>query len=141
MGSTLHSLIPSRFLIILAHLILCLSLLLSERSQLIETSLPKRFSAVEAKYTSDLCIVAFSLSVIFVLFELVGFLSGATMFMVSYNLVSIIFHFSGVISTSFFIVETWNLQSYWYIFVGTICIPLLLETTNVISKIWCKHSL
>ncbi|KAF5403839.1 hypothetical protein PHET_02617 [Paragonimus heterotremus] len=67
MGTALHSLIPSRFLMILAHLILCLSLLLNEKSQLIETSLPKRFSAIEAKYMSDFHI--------------------STMFMVSYNLV------------------------------------------------------
>ncbi|CAH8648403.1 unnamed protein product [Dicrocoelium dendriticum] len=141
MGQRTHALVPTRFLVIMAHLVLCGTLLLDKKSDIIDRSLPKRFSADDARRVYHQCLTAFILSVIFLLLELFGFLSGATMFMGTYNLVSVLFHFSGVVATSYFIVERWNIFSYWYIFVGSICIPFVLEIVNITVRIWFRHSL
>ncbi|CAH8861533.1 unnamed protein product [Trichobilharzia szidati] len=86
-------------------------------------------------------IISFSLSVIFVMLELCGFLSGATMFKNIQNIISISCHFSGTILTAHFIIRSWKIGCYWYGFGFTVCFPLLLEIWNVMSKVWFRNSL
>ncbi|CAH8570722.1 unnamed protein product, partial [Heterobilharzia americana] len=130
-------LVPTRFLVLLAHLVLCFCSVLNDgrKSQNYGVS----YSQLADEYYEY--VISYSLSVIFLILELCGFLSGATMFTSIQSIISISCHFSGTILTAHFIIKKWAITSYWYGFAFTICLPLLLECWNVMSKVWFRNSL
>ncbi|CAH8861524.1 unnamed protein product [Trichobilharzia szidati] len=69
-------LVPTRFLVLLSHLMLCFCCILSDGRKSLRYGL--LYSQLADEYFEY--IISFSLSVIFVMLELCGFLSGATMF-------------------------------------------------------------
>ncbi|XP_036308041.1 transmembrane protein 107 isoform X1 [Pipistrellus kuhlii] len=112
----ISGLVPSRFLTLLAHLVVVITLFWSRDSN-IQACLPLTFTTEEYK-TQDIQLVA-ALAVTLGLFavELAGFFSGVSMFNSTQSLLSIGAHCSASVALSFFIFERWECTTYWYIFV------------------------
>ncbi|XP_055111972.1 transmembrane protein 107 isoform X5 [Symphalangus syndactylus] len=115
-------LVPSRFLTLLAHLVVVITLFWSRDSN-IQACLPLRFTPEEYDkqdvHPLPLCRLVAALSVTLGLFavELAGFLSGVSMFNSTQSLISIGAHCSASVALSFFMFERWECTTYWYIFV------------------------
>ncbi|KAI2581284.1 transmembrane protein 107 isoform X3 [Pongo pygmaeus] len=110
-------LVPSRFLTLLAHLVVVITLFWSRDSN-IQACLPLTFTPEEYDkqdiHPLPLCRLVAALSVTLGLFavELAGFLSGVSMFNSTQSLISIGAHCSASVALSFFIFERWECTTY-----------------------------
>ncbi|XP_062969169.1 transmembrane protein 107 isoform X3 [Cynocephalus volans] len=110
-------LVPSRFLTLLAHLVVVITLFWSRDSN-IQACLPLKFTPEEYEkqdiHPFSLCRLVAALSVTLGLFavELAGFLSGVSMFNSTQSLISIGAHCSASVALSFFIFERWECTTY-----------------------------
>ncbi|XP_045442505.1 transmembrane protein 107 isoform X2 [Pipistrellus kuhlii] len=156
----ISGLVPSRFLTLLAHLVVVITLFWSrDRTQPgphapvllfllfappalqdsnIQACLPLTFTTEEYK-TQDIQLVA-ALAVTLGLFavELAGFFSGVSMFNSTQSLLSIGAHCSASVALSFFIFERWECTTYWYIFVFCSALPAVTEIALFISVFGLK---
>ncbi|XP_011849897.1 PREDICTED: transmembrane protein 107 isoform X2 [Mandrillus leucophaeus] len=136
-------LVPSRFLTLLAHLVVVITLFWSRDSN-IQACLPLRFTPEEYDkqdiHPLPLCRLVAALSVTLGLFavELAGFLSGVSMFNSTQSLISIGAHCSASVALSFFIFERWECTTYWYIFVFCSALPAVTEMTLVVTVFGLK---
>ncbi|XP_019521430.1 PREDICTED: transmembrane protein 107 isoform X1 [Hipposideros armiger] len=143
----ISGLVPSRFLTLLAHLVVVITLFWSRDSN-IQACLPLTFTPEEYE-KQDIQLVAV-LSVTLGLFavELAGFFSGVSMFNSTQSLISIGAHCSASVALSFFIFERWECTTYWYIFVfcrysnirclGMSALPAVTEMALFISVFGLK---
>ncbi|XP_068834969.1 transmembrane protein 107 isoform X1 [Capricornis sumatraensis] len=140
----ISGLVPSRFLTLLAHLVVVITLFWSRDSN-IQACLPLRFTPEEYE-KQDIhhfllfCRLVAALSVTLALFavELAGFFLGVSMFNSTQSLISIGAHCSASVALSFFIFERWECTTYWYIFVFCSALPAVTEITLFISVFGLK---
>ncbi|KAL4834309.1 hypothetical protein H8958_000409 [Nasalis larvatus] len=136
-------LVPSRFLTLLAHLVVVITLFWSRDSN-IQACLPLRFTPEEYDkqdiHPLPLCRLVAALSVTLGLFavELAGFLSGVSMFNSTQSLISIGAHCSASVALSFFVFERWECTTYWYIFVFCSALPAVTEMTLFVTVFGLK---
>ncbi|XP_040856683.1 transmembrane protein 107 isoform X3 [Ochotona curzoniae] len=119
--SRVSGLVPSRFLTLLAHLVVVITLFWSRDSN-VQACLPIRFTREEYEKRDlepeplalAVCRLLAALSVTLGLFavELAGFLSGVSMFNSTQSLISIGAHCSASVALSFFIFERWECTTY-----------------------------
>ncbi|XP_017453028.1 transmembrane protein 107 isoform X7 [Rattus norvegicus] len=115
----ISGLVPSRFLTLLAHLVIVITLFWSRESN-IQACLPLKFTPEEYEkqdnqsITLSLCRLVAALCLTLGLFavELAGFLSGVSMFNSTQSLLSIAAHCSASVALSFFIFERWECTTY-----------------------------
>ena len=92
-------------------------------------------SSVEAKAEIDwLAASATALCIV----DLVGLMSGFSMFKNSLSLLHICLHFFGSISVCWFILYSWHYKTFWYSFIGTNIIPSVAELLNALALFCCK---
>ncbi|EAW90085.1 transmembrane protein 107 isoform X1 [Pongo pygmaeus] len=136
-------LVPSRFLTLLAHLVVVITLFWSRDSN-IQACLPLTFTPEEYDkqdiHPLPLCRLVAALSVTLGLFavELAGFLSGVSMFNSTQSLISIGAHCSASVALSFFIFERWECTTYWYIFVFCSALPAVTEMALFVTVFGLK---
>lgn len=111
----ISGLVPSRFLTLLAHLVIVITLFWSRESN-IQACLPLRFTPEEYEKQDNQLVAALCLTLGLFAVELAGFLSGVSMFNSTQSLLSIAAHCSASVALSFFIFERWECTTYWYIF-------------------------
>ncbi|XP_030655616.1 transmembrane protein 107 isoform X1 [Nomascus leucogenys] len=137
-------LVPSRFLTLLAHLVVVITLFWSRDSN-IQACLPLRFTPEEYDkqdiHPLPLCRLVAALSVTLGLFavELAGFLSGVSMFNSTQSLISIGAHCSASVALSFFMFERWECTTYWYIFVFCSALPAVTEMALFVTVFGLKR--
>uniref|UniRef100_A0A8D2CUF7 Transmembrane protein 107 n=1 Tax=Sciurus vulgaris TaxID=55149 RepID=A0A8D2CUF7_SCIVU len=112
----ISGLVPSRFLTLLAHLVVVITLFWSRDSN-IQACLPLRFTPEEYEKQDIQLVTALSVTLGLFAVELAGFFSGVSMFNSTQSLISIGAHCSASVALSFFIFERWECTTYWYIFV------------------------
>ncbi|XP_027244177.1 transmembrane protein 107 isoform X2 [Cricetulus griseus] len=136
-------LVPSRFLTLLAHLVVVITLFWSRKSN-IQACLPLKFSPEEYEkqdiHPFVFCRLVAALCLTLGLFavELAGFLSGVSMFNSTQSLLSIAAHCSASVALSFFIFERWECTTYWYIFAFCSAFPAVTETALFIAVFGLK---
>ncbi|EDM04835.1 rCG33857, isoform CRA_a [Rattus norvegicus] len=141
----ISGLVPSRFLTLLAHLVIVITLFWSRESN-IQACLPLKFTPEEYEkqdnqsITLSLCRLVAALCLTLGLFavELAGFLSGVSMFNSTQSLLSIAAHCSASVALSFFIFERWECTTYWYIFAFCSAFPAVTETALFIAVFGLK---
>ncbi|XP_007909713.1 transmembrane protein 107 isoform X1 [Callorhinchus milii] len=111
-----NSLVPSRFLTILAHLVIVLTILFSRDTNVI-ASLPPDYEGSQFYSQDAEFIVAITLTLVAFLIELSGFFSGVSMFNNTQSLLSVGAHSSASIALLFFLFDQWPCDLYWWIFV------------------------
>ncbi|XP_004398525.1 PREDICTED: transmembrane protein 107 isoform X1 [Odobenus rosmarus divergens] len=139
----ISGLVPSRFLTLLAHLVVVITLFWSRDSN-IQACLPLTFTQEEYEkqdiHLFPLFRLVVALSVTLGLFavELAGFFSGVSMFNSTQSLISIGAHCSASVALSFFIFERWECTTYWYIFVFCSALPAITEMALFVSVFGLK---
>ncbi|XP_069339445.1 transmembrane protein 107 isoform X1 [Eulemur rufifrons] len=122
----ISGLVPSRFLTLLAHLVVVITLFWSRDSNIL-ACLPLRFTPEEYEKQDTQLVVALSVTLGLFAVELAGFLSGVSMFNSTQSLISIGAHCSASVALSFFIFERWECTTYWYIFAICSALPAVTE--------------
>jgi len=115
MGETMMSVIGARFLILLVHLILVITLFWSLDENAI-SCLPESFTQDELGKTKTFLTTLYSITIALFFVEFSSFISGCSMFSINQSLISIFAHFGASIALSFFIVNQWSCSTYWFIF-------------------------
>ncbi|KAI5628877.1 transmembrane protein 107, partial [Silurus asotus] len=110
--SVINSLVPARFLILTAHLVMVITIFWSRVNAHTHTTKSKGICSL---FVLRLII---SLSVTLFLFaiELFGFFSGVSMFNSNQGVLSMVCHCSASVSLSFFVFQQWECWVYWIIF-------------------------
>ena len=133
-------LVPVRFLVTFTHLLACVMVsYTSDENVMRGLGLDHWFgthsSSVEAKAEIDwLAASATALCIV----DLVGLMSGFSMFKNSLSLLHICLHFFGSISVCWFILYSWHYKTFWYSFIGTNIIPSVAELLNALALFCCK---
>ncbi|XP_052470996.1 transmembrane protein 107 [Carassius gibelio] len=130
--SVLKSLVPARFLTLAAHLVIVITIFWS-RDNNIQSCLPLEFTEEQFKTEDTRLLVALSVTLGLFVVELVGFLSGVSMFNSNQALLSLISHSSACVSLSCFVFQQWPCWTYWIMFSLCSVIPALFEFMLLIS--------
>eukprot|EP00048_Salpingoeca_helianthica_P018166 m.241092 g.241092 ORF g.241092 m.241092 type:complete len:141 (-) comp23970_c0_seq1:24-446(-) len=131
------SLLPARFMLLVAHFIMAVSIFWS-RERNLDNCLAARASSSDRTTKENEMIAALSLMMVAFAVELVGFLSGASMFSGAASILSIALHASGAISLAFFVLESMPCSSLWYIF-GFCSAPLMLVEALILFTVFARH--
>nr|XP_033781288.1 transmembrane protein 107 isoform X6 [Geotrypetes seraphini] len=118
-----NSLVPSRFLTLIAHLVIVITIF---------------WSRVLPVHPSKIMIVALSVTLGLFAVELVGFLSGVSMFNNAQSLLSLCAHCSASICLSFFVFQKWECFTYWYILGFCSALPACIEIILFIAVFGLK---
>ncbi|XP_078282859.1 transmembrane protein 107-like isoform X3 [Rhinoraja longicauda] len=128
------SLIPARFLTLVSHFVIVVNIFWSRKDN-VEACLPLSYTHDQYQNRDKELIVALSVTFGMFLIELVGFLTGVSMFNSTQNL---IFHCSGSICLAFFVIVKWECWTYWYIFGFSSALPACTEIVLVIAVFGLK---
>jgi len=72
------------------------------------------------------------------LFDILGLVTGISMFLANVNVAHVLLHFLGSLYTSWFIMYQWNVTTLWYIW-GPFClVPFLIELLTVMRVCLCN---
>ncbi|XP_002403792.3 transmembrane protein 107 [Ixodes scapularis] len=126
------ALVPARFLTLSAHFVLLVTLLWA-REDNIRACLPWGFSDADYARKDTEIVVGLSLAILLVVFELVGFFSGISMFFPSQALLSIAAHCAASIALAYYVVESWGCAGYWWIFAFCSVLPAFAELCIVVG--------
>ncbi|XP_037595541.1 transmembrane protein 107 isoform X3 [Cebus imitator] len=131
-------LVPSRFLTLLAHLVVVITLFWSRQHPGLPASQVHPRGVREGGHSvSSLrmgwLVAALSVTLGLFAVELAGFLLGVSMFNSTQSLISIGAHCSASVALSFFIFERWECTTYWYIFVFCSALPAVTEMALFIA--------
>ncbi|XP_069502567.1 transmembrane protein 107 isoform X2 [Ambystoma mexicanum] len=131
------SLVPSRFLTLLAHLVIVITIFWSRENNVLAclpvTYTPEQFTSKDTEL-----IVALSITLGLFVVELAGFLSGVSMFNNTQSLISLVAHSSASVCLSFFVFEKWECFTYWYIFGFCSVLPAFIEVILFIAVFGLK---
>ncbi|XP_027196571.2 transmembrane protein 107-like [Dermatophagoides pteronyssinus] len=126
--------ISLRFISLVAHLVLVI-LFISNRDYNVRICLSWNHTDNEYWSKDYELVVGLSLSIVFLILELLSFITGITMIHPKQTLFSFCLHTFGTISLTSFILDGWQCQLFWWLFVGTILLPFLTESYIVIHTI------
>lgn len=133
------ALVPTRFLTLSAHFVLLVTLLWA-RDDNVRACLPPGFSDADYGRKDTEIIIGLSLGLFLLVFEILGFFSGVSMFFPSQALISIIAHCAASIALTYFVVEVWNCTAYWWIFGLCSLIPAFSELCVIIGVTLLKKT-
>ncbi|XP_013391075.1 transmembrane protein 107 [Lingula anatina] len=131
----ISGIVPARFLTLIAHLVITITIFWS-RDENVKSCLPIQYSpdAYTAKDTE--LIVALSITMAFFALELVGFLSGFSMFMYTQGMISTAAHASAAVTLAYFLFDAWPCDNYWYVFGFCSAFPAVTELIVLIGVLW-----
>lgn len=131
------NLIPARFLCLVAHLVIAVTLIWS-RDANVRACLPESFTDDQYQSVDVGLIIGLSLSILFLLIEIIGFMSGVSMFIHPVGLISTACHASAAIALSFYLFEEWPCYIFWYIFGFCSALPAVVEIGVLIAVLGLK---
>ncbi|XP_028326333.1 transmembrane protein 107-like isoform X2 [Gouania willdenowi] len=135
--SAVNSLIPARFLTIISHLVIVITIFWS-RDNNVKASLPLDYSQDQYDSEDTKLVVALAVTLGLFAIELAGFFSGVSMFNSSQGLLSLAVHCSASVSLSFFVFEKWECWTYWVIFAFCSVLPAFVEIIIFIAVFGLK---
>lgn len=72
--------------------------------------------------------------------ELIGFISGVSMFASLPSIISITCHSGASISLAYLVLDTWDCRLYWWVFGLTSVLPALVEVGVMINVLMLKKN-
>ncbi|XP_077326749.1 transmembrane protein 107 isoform X1 [Lithobates pipiens] len=136
--AVINSLIPARFLTLLAHLVIVVTIFWSRENNVL-ACLPVSYTQDQYNAADTQLIVALSVTLGMFVIELAGFLSGVSMFNNTQSLLSLVAHCSASVSLSLFVSQKWECTSYWYIFGFCSAFPAFTEIIVFIAVLGFKR--
>lgn len=135
--SAVSSLVPARFLTLIAHLVIVVTIFWSRENN-VRACLPLQFTEEQYKNEDTKLVVALAVTLGLFGIELAGFLTGVSMFNCSQSLLSLAAHCSASISLSFFVFQKWECWTYWVIFAFCSILPAFVEIVLIIAVFGLK---
>nr|XP_057940835.1 transmembrane protein 107 like isoform X1 [Doryrhamphus excisus] len=135
--SAISSLVPARFLTIIAHLVIVITIFWT-REHNVKACLPLEFTQEQYESEDFKLVVALSITLGLFVIELAGFFSGVSMFNGSQGLLSLAVHCSASVSLAHFVFEKWECWTYWVIFAPCSLLPALVEVVLFIAVFGLK---
>ncbi|XP_051781099.1 transmembrane protein 107-like isoform X2 [Erpetoichthys calabaricus] len=135
--SAISSLVPARFLTLIAHLVIVITIFWSRENNVL-ACLPLQYTQQDYNNKDTELIVALSVTLGMFAIELAGFFSGISMFNNSQSLLSLVAHCSAAVTLSFFVFRKWECWTYWYIFGFCSALPALIEIVLFIAVLGMK---
>ncbi|GAA6220647.1 transmembrane protein 107 isoform X2 [Lates japonicus] len=135
--SAVNSLVPARFLTIIAHLVIVITIFWSRENN-VKACLPLDFTQEQYDNEDKKLVVALAVTLGLFAIELAGFFSGVSMFNCSQGLLSLAVHCSASVSLSFFVFEKWECWTYWGIFAVCSVLPAFVEILLFVAVLGLK---
>ncbi|KAL1433122.1 hypothetical protein MTO96_002087 [Rhipicephalus appendiculatus] len=132
-----NALVPGRFLTLSAHVVLLVTLIWVYDEN-VRACLPRDFSEAQYAAKSTEMIVGLSLGLVLAVFELVGFLTGVSMFFASQALISTAAHCAATVALTYFVVDLWSCSAYWWIFAFCSVLPAFAELCVIVGVVCLK---
>ncbi|XP_063302084.1 transmembrane protein 107 isoform X1 [Pelobates fuscus] len=136
--SAISSLVPSRFLTLIAHLVIVITIFWSRENNVL-ACLPVTYTQQEFSSRDTELIVALSVTLGMFVIEFAGFLSGISMFNNTQSLLSVGAHASASVALLFFLFEAWSCSVYWWIMALCSVLPALTEIIVFIAVLGFKR--
>jgi hypothetical protein len=132
--------VPARFIVTLGHL-LAIVMAFWTLSDNVETTIGVTATLNNKDLVDSTTAgaqVTLWLSLGLTVFDILGLVSGLSMFLANVNVAHILLHFLGSLYTSWFIMYQWNVTTLWYIW-GPFClVPFLIELLTVMRVCLCN---
>ncbi|KAK2910209.1 transmembrane protein 107-like isoform X1 [Channa argus] len=135
--SAIGSLVPARFLTIIAHLVIVITIFWSRENN-VKACLPLDFSQEQYENEDRKLVVALAVTLGLFAIELAGFFSGVSMFNCSQGVLSTGLHASASVALLFFFFEQWECDIYWWILAICSVLPAFLEILLFIAVFGLK---
>ncbi|KAK9513831.1 hypothetical protein VZT92_027334 [Zoarces viviparus] len=135
--SAVSSLVPARFLTIIAHLVIVITIFWS-RGNNVKACLPLDFTQEQYDDEDRKLVVALAVTLGLFAIELAGFFSGVSMFNFSQGLLSTGVHASASVALLFFLFEQWECDIYWRILAFCSVLPAFVEILLFIAVFGLK---
>ncbi|XP_028985318.1 transmembrane protein 107 like isoform X2 [Betta splendens] len=135
--SAVSSLVPARFLTIIAHLVIVISIFWSRENN-VKACLPLDYSQEQYDEQDGKLVVGLAVTLGLFGVELAGFFSGVSMFNCTQGLLSLAVHCSASVSLSFFVFEKWECWTYWVVFAICSVLPAFVEIVLFIAVFGLK---
>ncbi|CAH0554863.1 unnamed protein product [Brassicogethes aeneus] len=123
-------LIPARFLILIAHFTICVTLLWNSRES-VKSCLPEMITDQAYNSHHTQLVTGLSVAITMICFELFAFLIGLTMFNSTSALLSVGGHASSCVLLCYFILDSWQCGWFWWIFAFGSVLPILNDVCVV----------
>ncbi|XP_073480272.1 transmembrane protein 107 isoform X1 [Aquarana catesbeiana] len=136
--AVISSLIPARFLTLLAHLVIVVTIFWSRENNVL-ACLPVSYTQDQYNAADTQLIVALSVTLGMFVIELAGFLSGVSMFNNTQSLLSIGAHASASVALLFYLFEGWQCSVIWWIFAFCSAFPAFTEIIVFIAVLGFKR--
>ncbi len=130
-------LIPTRFITIVSHLVLLVTVLHAVEEN-VRACLPFEHTQSELNRKSVELSTGLGVALGLLGLELLGFLSGVSMFAPSAMLLSIAAHASATVVLTFFCLDEWDCDLYWWVFGLCSALPALVEVLLTIGVLGMK---
>ncbi|XP_077576849.1 transmembrane protein 107-like [Stigmatopora nigra] len=124
--SAISSLVPARFLAIIAHLVIVINIFWT-REYNVKASLPLEFTQEQYNSEDIKLVIALSVTLVLLAIEMAGFFSGMSMFNGGQGLLSTGAHASATVALVFFVFEDLDCSDYWWIFAFCSVPPAVME--------------
>ncbi len=131
------SLIPTRFVTLVSHLILLVAVLHAVDEKL-HACLPFEHTQSELDRKRVELSTGLGVALGLLLLELLGFFSGVSMFAPSATLLSIAAHASATVVLTYFCLDEWDCDLYWWVFGFCSALPALVEVLLIIEVLGMK---
>lgn len=135
--SAINSLVPARFLTIIAHLVIVITIFWSRENN-VKACLPLDFTQEEYDIEDKKLVVALGVTLGLFAIELAGFFSGVSMFNSSQSLLSTGVHASASVALLFFLFEQWECDIYWWILALCSFLPAFVEVLLFVAVFGLK---
>uniref|UniRef100_A0A3Q3VTF0 Transmembrane protein 107 n=1 Tax=Mola mola TaxID=94237 RepID=A0A3Q3VTF0_MOLML len=135
--SAVSSLVPARFLTIIAHFVIVVTIFWSRENN-VKACLPLDFTQAQYDTEDRKLVVALAVTLGMFVIELAGFFSGVSMFNCSQSLLSIGVHASASVALLFFLFEQWGCDIYWWILFICSVLPAFVEILLFIAVFGLK---
>ncbi|XP_064642318.1 transmembrane protein 107-like isoform X2 [Lineus longissimus] len=133
MSSSIDGLVPTRFLCLVAHLIVTI-MIFWVRDYNVKASLASGYTQEEYTAKDTELIIGLSVALGLFALEFIGFFGGISMFMHSQGLISITAHAAGAGALTYFFFWRWTIIDFWMITAWANGLPALLDLIILINK-------
>ncbi|XP_054882848.1 transmembrane protein 107-like isoform X3 [Poeciliopsis prolifica] len=135
--SAVSSLVPARFLTLIAHLVIVITIFWSRENN-VKACLPLDFTQEQYDSEDKKLLVGLGITLGLFAIELTGFFSGVSMFNSSQSLLSTGVHASASVALLFFQFEQWNCEIYWWILAICSVVPAFYRSLLFVAVVGLK---
>ena len=127
----------SRFLTLISHFVLTLTVLMG-REENVLACLPLDHTELDLTRKDTELAAGLGVTIALLAIEMIGFLSGLTMFSPLQSLLSIGTHATATVAMAYLILDIWDCDLFWWILAVCSVFPAIVELTIVVGVLGLK---